>query len=351
MVSIRSRYTSFTRRAVAWEPFPSCFVTDVSQLHRQAFPTDLYLPIGPGSFIEVAKILPLLANPDSQDQPCFDDVAPSLPNFGFSSGPSKPGFALEQYAESCHKLMLKLGYSNYATQGGDWGYGITRFMDIRYGPASSSATKKSGAVLASHINHNLAVPPSISTIPQHGSLVYLKYLFSTYSKREKEGLARTHRFWEEGAAYNGLHCHNPTTIGIALRDSPVALLSWIYEKLYDWTDSYPWTDDEILTWISIYQFASAGPKAGCRIYYHSATAKKVEEYNPGVKLGVSTFPKDLLMSPSYHYRTLGPLVFENWHNKGGHFAAWEVPELLVEDMRVMFGGLVKSGEINFPGPK
>lgn len=113
MVSIRSRYTSFTRRAVAWEPFPSCFVTDVSQLHRQAFPTDLYLPIGPGSFIEVAKILPLLANPDSQDQPCFDDVAPSLPNFGFSSGPSKPGFALEQYTESCHKLMLKLGYSNY----------------------------------------------------------------------------------------------------------------------------------------------------------------------------------------------------------------------------------------------
>ncbi|KAK4173562.1 Alpha/Beta hydrolase protein [Triangularia setosa] len=114
------------------------------------------------------------------------------------------------------------------------------------------------------------------------------------------------------------------------------------------------TDDEILTWISIYHFSDAGPEASCRIYYenaHSPSAKKVEEYNLGVKLGVSTFPKDLLMSPSSHCQTLGPLVFEKWHDRGGHFAAWEVPELLVEDLRVMFGGLVKSGELKFAGHK
>ncbi|KAK0667929.1 Alpha/Beta hydrolase protein [Cercophora samala] len=203
--------------------------------------------------------------------------------------PSKPGFALEQYAESCHKLILKLGRL-VVTQGGDWGYGITRFMGIRYGPMSSSATDDSGAVLASHINHNLGVPPSIS--------------------QEKAGLARTDRFWEEGAAYNRLHCHNLTTIGIALRDSPVVLLSWIYGKLHDWTD------DEILTRISIYQFSDAGPEAGCRVYYenaHLASAKQVEECYPGAKVGVSTFPQDFLMSLG-HCQTLGSLVFEKWHD-------------------------------------
>lgn len=86
----------------------------------------------------------------------------------------------------------------------------------------------------------------------------------------------------------------PQTLAYALNDSPVALLAWIYEKLHDWTDSYPWTDDEIFTWISIYQFSRAGPGAAHRIYYevnHTApgpgkvTDKQIMSYVPHVKLG------------------------------------------------------------------
>jgi hypothetical protein len=87
----------------------------------------------------------------------------------------------------------------------------------------------------------------------------------------------------------------PQTLAYALNDSPVALLAWIYEKLHDWTDSYPWTDDEIFTWISIYQFSRAGPGAAHRIYYEvthtergpgSITREQIEEYIPHVKLGL-----------------------------------------------------------------
>lgn len=84
-------------------------------------------PIGPGSFLEVRKLLPLLAGGrDGKRKPAFHVVAPSIPNFGFSDGTKKKGFGLAQYAETCHKLMLKLGYVEYVTQGGDWGSWITR---------------------------------------------------------------------------------------------------------------------------------------------------------------------------------------------------------------------------------
>ncbi|KAK0747244.1 Alpha/Beta hydrolase protein [Apiosordaria backusii] len=267
-------------------------------------------------FIEVSKILPLLANPERDDQPCFDVVAPSLPNFGFSSAPSKPGFGTlsnSTYAECCHKLMPKLGYSRYVTQGGNWEYAITRSMGIKYGPAASSSLP--ATVLAT---------------------------------KRKRTLARTKWFYEQGFAYNHVQSHNPSTIGPALRDSPVALLAWIYEKLHNWTDSYSWTDGKLLTWISIYQFSEAGPEAACRIYYehvHPFLDMRLLQYNPGVKLGLSTFPRDLIVSPRHYGQTLGPVVLERRHEEGGHFAAWEVPKLLVDDVRAIFAGLMAQGEL------
>ena len=77
--------------------------------------------IGPGNFLEVKKILPLLTSGNGKDVPAFHVVAPSIPNYGFSDGVKKRGFGLVQYAETCNKLMLKLGYNEYVTQGGDWG--------------------------------------------------------------------------------------------------------------------------------------------------------------------------------------------------------------------------------------
>ena len=135
----------------------------------------------------------------------------------------------------------------------------------------------------------------------------------------------------------------------------MASLAWIYEKLHDWTDNYRWTDDEILTWVSIYWFSTAGPAANTRIYYEMAHAtdpdrRAIGEYIPHVKLGFAYFPKDLSIPPKSWGRTLGPVVFENQHADGGHFAAHERPEALVDDLNKMFGkgggayGVIKGKE-------
>lgn len=283
---------------------------------------------GPGSFPEVTKILPLLTDLENDDEPSFHVVAPSLPNFGFSDAPTKPGFGIAQYAECLHKLMLKLGYRKYVTQGGDWGYAITRIIGTQY-PKHC---------LASHLNYIRADPPTIKQ-----PLLYLQYLLPR-SKTEKARLTRTKWFMKQGLGYNIQQTNRPATIGAALADSPVGLLAWIYEKLHDWTDALPWTDDEILTWVSPHWFSTAGPAASARIYYEAQNTvpyprhdKRMLQYNPHVKLGLSYFPKDLLVYPPCHGRTLGLVVFEKVHTEGGHFAAYEKPDLLVADLRAMFG--------------
>lgn len=110
-----------------------------------------------------------------------------------------------------------------------------------------------------------ANPPNWSSNP----LLALSHAVTPYSDFEKKGLERQKWFMEEGSGYHLLQRTKPQTIGYALSDSPVALLAWMYEKLHDWTDEYPWTDDELLTWISIYWFSTAGPAATCRIYYEA----------------------------------------------------------------------------------
>ncbi|KAL8726827.1 MAG: hypothetical protein Q9166_006443 [cf. Caloplaca sp. 2 TL-2023] len=282
----------------------------------------------PGSFLEVTKILPLLA--DVKDgAPAFHIVAPSLPNFGFSGGVKKRGFSLSQYAEACHNLMLKLGYSEYVTQGGDWGTWITRTIGLLYPDACK----------ASHINMVAANPPSVTENPVLG----VEHAVTPYTDAEKAGLERSEWFQKEGYGYNSIQSTKPQTLGYALADSPVGLLAWIYEKLHDWTDSYPWTDDEILTWVSIYWFSTAGPAASLRIYRESTHAEdqvlltKARTYVPDVKLGLAYFPKDLYVHPQSWCRTLGPVVFEHVNEKGGHFAAYECPESIAGDLKEMFG--------------
>ena len=191
-------------------------------------------------------------------------------------------------------------------------------------------------IIASHVNYSWCKAPSLLRHP----LLYLQSSSIFLDAQDKAGLARTKWFYDEGFGYNTLQSTRPMTVGLAIQDSPVALLSWIYEKLHDWTDSYPWKDDEILTWVSVYLFSEAGPAASGRIYYETTHPEKdtrILDYNAKVKLGVSTFPRDLIVSPSAYVRTLGKVVFEKRHESGGHFAAWERPNELVADLRDMFG--------------
>lgn len=283
----------------------------------------------PGSFLEVERILPLLSKPEG---PAFHIVAPSLPNFGFSEGPKKRGFGAAQYAETCHKLMLSLGYDEYVTQGGDWGFTVTRAMAGLY-PQHCKAT---------HINLILTLPPTWRDNP----LLALQHAIMPYDERTKAGLKRSAWFNQEGFGYNLEQSTKPQTLAYALNDSPVALLAWIYEKMHDWTDNYPWTDDEIFTWVSIYQFSRMGPGAAHRIYYEvkhttpgpgKLTRKELTGWVGGVKLGLAYNPKELAVLPRTWCRALGPVVFEAENDSGGHFYATENPQFLARDLRTMFG--------------
>lgn len=193
---------------------------------------------------------------------------------------------------------------------------------------------------AHHVNLAIPAEPTLSSHPA----LYAQVQATPLTEWEKAGIARTEWFGREGTGYSAVQRSKPATVGFALAASPVALLAWIYDKLHDWTDEYPWTDDEILTWVSVYEFSTAGCWATLRIYFDdghqtpaSFFAAGAQEYSTGSQLGVSRFPKELLLRPKLWHHTMGPLVLIKEHNKGGHFAAWEVPELLVGDLREMFG--------------
>lgn len=289
---------------------------NIHYLHQPSTEPDaiplLFVHGWPGSYLEVEKMLPLLRQ--SNQGVSFHVVAPSLPNFGWSESPKKTGFGLSQYAEVCDQLMQQLGYSKYVTQGGDWGFYITRAIGLRFPQRC----------MASHINMIRANQPTFTKHP----LLALQHALTPYSEADRKGFERSEWFATEGSGYRVLQCTKPQTIGYALHDSPVALLAWIYEKLHDWTDEYPWSDKEILTWVSIYYFSTAGPAASVRIYYEAIhpppggiSRERTQEHIPKVKLGLCHSPRELSLVPSTWARTLGPVVYEDRKTRGGHFAA------------------------------
>ncbi|KAL1662065.1 Alpha/Beta hydrolase protein [Schizophyllum commune] len=273
----------------------------------------------PGSFIEVRKLGPLLTQ-GVEAQPSFHVVAMSLPGYGFSEQPRKRGFGIPQYAEVAHKLMLALGYDSYVAQGGDWGSRITHEMSKAYGEKH---------VKAWHTN-----------MPHVFNNEIQAELYSQLSPEDKELVKKADHWRANEAGYNLLQSTKPQTLGYGMSDSPVGLLAWIYEKLVTWTDNYPWTDDEVLTWVSIYWFSRAGPTASFRIYYEKTHAPPVSNERSPIPLGFSIFPAEIVLAPKPLRDLLGNVVFEGIHDRGGHFAAYEVPELLAGDLRKLF---VKGG--------
>ncbi|KZP08679.1 alpha/beta-hydrolase, partial [Athelia psychrophila] len=301
---------------------------NIHYVHKKSTVVDaiplLFVHGWPGSFLEVRKLLPLLTDP-SPDHPSFHVVAISLPGYGFSEAPSKKGFGRAQFAEVGNKIMLALGYNEYVTQGGDWGHIVTRKIAVDYGGKHSKAW---------HTNFPLARPPH----PFWNPLSFLGlFLPGSWTEAEKAGVARSQAWLTDGHGYFKEHSTRPQTIGYSLADSPVGLLAWIYEKLLEWTDDYPFTDDEVLTWISVYWFSRAGPAASLRIYYEVEHESEPDGPSPKIPMGVTYFPKELVSLPRAWMRRQGNLVFSNEHDKGGHFAAFEQPELLAGDLRKMFG--------------
>ncbi|KAJ7778823.1 Alpha/Beta hydrolase protein [Mycena maculata] len=287
----------------------------------------------PGSFLEVRKLAPLLIE-GTTDLPAFHLVALSVPGYGFSQRPSTKGFDFDQYAEVIGNRSLALRTSRIIFRTPQ----ITSRMAKLYGGTHIKAWH---AAVMAHLR-----------------------------KTEKERLAKNALFLSRGLGYARQQSTQPQTLGYSLADSPVGLLAWIYEKLVRWADEYPWTDDEanagvVLTWVSIYWFSRAGPTASLRVSFEGANRNfdamfAVSRPPPTIPLGISHFPKDVLVFPrrcvsishtfpelnhAIEYcikcvswtRVIGNIVFDGEHESGGHFAAYEKPEELVDDLRKMFG--------------
>jgi len=292
--------------------------------HRDAMP--LVMTHGwPGSIVEFLKVIGPLTDPgthggDSAD--AFHLVCPSLPGYGFSDKPQRPGWGVERIAAAWAELMARLGYERYGAQGSDWGTSIS----TRIGQ------KDAEHVAGIHLTPPLA-PPDPAT-------------FDDLTDGERAALASLEHAaqWESG--YSKEHATRPQTIGYALVDSPVALCAWIVEKFWAWTDcgGHPenvLTRDELLDNLMLYWLPRTGASSA-RLYWESI--RQVDELITGpvhdiveVPTGCSIFPKEL-QRPSRRWAEKRFRDIRHWNelDRGGHFAAFEQPELFVDELRSFF---------------
>jgi pimeloyl-ACP methyl ester carboxylesterase len=297
----------------------------VHQPGKGPAPMPLVLTHGwPGSFIEMERVIPLLADPaahggDPVD--AFHVVVPSLPGFGFSAPPAAAGVDSYLVAELWSKLMHGLGYKCFAAQGGDIGAGVSTWLLRRF-PTQ---------VIGAHVNY---IPASYRPPLGDG----LPPITPT-----EQAFLDTAALWSstEGA-YAAEQSTKPQTLAYAMTDSPVGLAAWIAEKFRAWSDcngdiERVFTMDDLLTNISIYWFGHA-LDASFRFYKENRnrpqTFEPLERVAP--PLGVAAFPCELPTPPrSWVARAFN---VQRWTEmpKGGHFAAFEQPELLVEDIRAFF---------------
>ncbi|RPA86995.1 alpha/beta-hydrolase [Ascobolus immersus RN42] len=302
----------------------------------------------PGSFYEFIKVIDLLAEPEGEDTQAFHVVVPSLPGYGFSDAPKKPGVGLRQYAAMFNKLMNKLGYTRYYAQGGDWGYSVVRLLALHH----------SDSVAGIHVNNFIVFPPTLMKHP----LKFLSMMAGMITggaiglnKQEVQTLKDIDKFYKEQVGYLMIQRTKPATLSYGLTDSPVGLLGWIREKLHDWTDDYEWDNNDVLTWFMLYWLP--GPHGTVRTYKESVLQendfKDVLSAKCSVPLGLSVFKRELtpLLLPTSWANMIQPVKFVRSHPEGGHFAAWEKPELLVKDLQDFLTPIIAANPPPQPAPE
>lgn len=267
----------------------------------------------PGSFLEFLGVLDVFRSKYKPGDLPYHIIVPSLPGYTLSSGPpTNCNFRVQDTARVINALMTGLGFEGYVAQGGDIGSYTCR------------ALSKYPSVKAVHLNFSLMdKPDGVSD--------------DTINEVEKQGLKSAEDFAFINSAYCLEHGTKTATIGFVLDTNPVAVLAWIGEKFLTWTDVTPSTET-ILDSISLYWFTSSFPRCiypyrqfhgnmGGAYYIH-----KDPEYHIKQPLGYSYFPKELAPMPRSWVATTGNLVWNTQHDKGGHFAAMEQPELMAGDV-------------------
>jgi pimeloyl-ACP methyl ester carboxylesterase len=288
----------------------------------------------PGSIIEQLKIVDPLTNPTAHGgkaEDAFDVVIPSLPGYGYSGKPTTTGWDPIRTARAWVELMKRLGYTKYVAQGGDWGNAVTEQMALLGAPE----------LIGIHTNMPATVPGDIDKAALAGAPAP-----SSLSADEKHAYDQLAFFYKHGLGYASEMGNRPQTL-YALADSPIGLAAWMLD--HDGVSmalmsrvlagqSEGLTRDDVLDNISCYWFTNTAVSSA-RLYWESKLAFFAPK-GVAVPTAVSAFPDELYQPPkSWTEKAYPKLVYYNKLDKGGHFAAWEQPELFTQELRAAFKSL------------
>ena len=289
-----------------------------------------------GSLVELLGIIGPLTDPTAHGggaADAFDVVIPSIPGYGFSGRPTSAGWGPERISRAWTDLMRRLGYTRYVAQGGDWGAVITSAM-ARQAPAGLAAV---------HLNLPAAIPPDAAAALASGGPAP-----AGLSERERATFDASRAYAMGGnAAYFAMLTARPQAVGYGMTDSPAGLAAWIL--VHPGFAKWSWggdpkqspTKDDVLDNISLYWLTNTATSAG-RLYWEnrgqsptSASVQKTDEIS--LPVGVTVFGEDAYRPPeTWVRRAYRNLIYFHETDKGGHFAAWEQPELFGAEVRAAF---------------
>jgi pimeloyl-ACP methyl ester carboxylesterase len=293
----------------------------------------------PGSIIEQLKVIGPLTDPTAHGgsaADAFDVVIPSLPGYGFSSRPTTTGWDPDRIARAWAELMKRLGYTRYVAQGGDWGTPIS----------SAMARQGAAGLLGIHINLPATVPPEVAAVLAGGPLP------AGLSEKERAVIEALMASGKSGnLAYFTMMTARPQTVGYGATDSPAGLAAWVlvHPGFAQWTygadpEKSP-TKDDVLDNITLYWLTNTAASAA-RLYWENgargsvivAAAQRTAEIS--LPVAITVFPEDVYRPPeSWARRAYRNLIYFNEVDRGGHFAAWEQPELFSAELRTAFRSL------------
>jgi pimeloyl-ACP methyl ester carboxylesterase len=264
------------------------------------------------------KVISPLTNPEAHGgkaSDAFHVVAPSLPGYGFSDKPIGTGWGVPRIAAAWIALMQRLGYERWVAQGGDWGAAVTTGIGVMKPPGCA----------AIHVNMPLIFPSAED--------------LANPTPAEQKSLAAMQYYQDKDSGYSKQQATRPQTLGYGLVDSPAGQAAWIYEKMWAWTDNKGnpedvLTLDEMLDNIMLYWLPATGASSA-RLYWESFGSFASTRLE--LPVGVSIYPKEIFR-PSRRWadRQMANIIHWNELDRGGHFAAWEQPELYVREIRTCF---------------
>ena len=296
----------------------------------------------PGSVIEQLKIIGPLTDPTAHGgraDEAFDVVIPSLPGYGFSGKPTGTGWDPAHIASAWAELMKRLGYTHYVAQGGDWGSPVT----------SELARSAPPGLLGVHISLAAAIPPDVAMALATGAPAP-----DGLSEEERATFERSRASGKTGyLAYFTMLTARPQAVGYGMADSPVGLAAWVLvhpgfaKWAYGRDPGQTLTRDDVLDDITLYWLTNTGTSAA-RLYWENAgkgptssAAWKTTEIK--IPVAITVFGEDAYRPPeSWTRRAYPSLVYFHQTEKGGHFAAWEQPELFASEMRAGFASVRSS---------